>query len=155
MKEGESNEPPGLDRQVRYRIYQHFVARAGAPAAVEIARELGVSQATVVASLHRLTDQRKLVLAPGSDTIWMAHPFSATPTAFPVRTRDRLYWANCAWDALGIPALLGLDAEITTMCGDCGDSISLRVSAGELERADSIVHFQVPPKRFWENVGFT
>src|SRR5437667_11759339 len=34
--------------------------------------------------------------------LWRAAPFSAVPTAFPVKVGDRSYYGNCIWDALGI-----------------------------------------------------
>ena len=85
----------------------------------------------------------------------MAHPFSAVPTPFPVRTARRTYWANCAWDALGVAALIDEDAVSETQCPDCGEALVLRVTDGRVSPGDGVVHFHVPPKRFWENVGFT
>src|SRR5256885_7144555 len=57
-------------------------------------------------------------LAPATATVWMAHPFSAVPTAYPVVIGERTYWANCAWDAAGILSLVG-DGECRTRCADC------------------------------------
>ena len=85
----------------------------------------------------------------------MAHPFSAVPTPFPVQTAERSYWANCAWDALAIPALLDVDAEIRTQCADCNEPMTLRVQGGQVDPADAVVHLAVPVRRFWENVGYT
>lgn len=148
-------DPAAVDRAVRFRIYRHFADFAEAPAAADLAAALGLPSAEVEASLDRLAAARAIALAPGSRNIWMAHPFSAVPTPFPVETAGRTYWANCAWDALGIPALLGVDAESRTQCAECAEPLTLRVRGGRVEPGDAVVHFVVPPKRFWENVGFT
>lgn len=146
---------PDLDREVRYRIYRHLVESGHALTVGEIAAHLDLPEPTIEASLRRLADAHAIVLAPGSLNIWMAHPFSAVPTPYPVDTPGRRCWANCAWDALALPALLNVDAETATSCPDCGEPLTLRTRDGQLQPTDSIVHFAVPPRRFWENVGFT
>lgn len=143
-----------IDRRVRHRIYQAFIETARAPTADELAVALELPLDSVARSIDRLAEAHAIALAPGTRNVWMAFPFSAVPTAYPVRTAQRTYWANCAWDALGVPALLGVDAEIRTQCADCGDPLVFGVRDGQVE-SDAVVHFLVPPKRFWENVGFT
>lgn len=147
--------PDDLDRDVRYQVYRHFVETRHAPSTHELATALGVPGQDIEAALRRLAAGRALVLAPGSHDIWMAHPFSAIPTPYPVRTSRGRYWANCAWDALAIPSLLGVDATTETACPDCGEMLALHTRSGELAPADAVVHFAVPPRRFWANVGFT
>jgi len=148
-------EQAALDRRVRFRIYQHFAERAEAPSSEAIASELGLPAATIEGALVRLAEAHTIVLAPGSTSIWMAHPFSAVPTPYPVQAGERRYWANCAWDALAIPVLLGVDTETPTHCADCHEPMTLRVRSGQVQPLDAVVHFAVPPRRFWENVGFT
>lgn len=144
-----------LDRQVRHRIYRQLAAVARAPGAAELAADLDRSVAAIQESLRRLATAHALALAPGTDDVWMAHPFSAVSTPFPVRTAERTYWANCAWDALGIAALLAADSETTTECADCGEPMTLRVRGDVAEPGDAVVHFLVPPARFWDDIGFT
>ncbi|NIP57205.1 MAG: hypothetical protein GWM92_03530, partial [Gemmatimonadetes bacterium] len=72
-----------------------------------------------------------------------------------VETPDGRYWANCAWDALAIPSLLTTDARVDTRCPVSGERVVLRVRDGEVVGAEGVIHFLVPPRRFWENVGFT
>lgn len=140
---------------MRLLIYQTLVDTATAPGAEDLAYALGLSVVQIAESIDRLAADHAIALAPGTRNVWMAHPFSAVPTAYSVRTAHRTYWANCAWDALGIPALLGVDGEVSTQCADCGEALMLRVQHGEVEPGDAVVQFVVPPKRFWENVGFT
>ncbi len=94
----------------------------------------------------------------------MAHPFSAVPTAFRVDTSDITYWGNGAWDAVAIPSLLGLDASVHARSAESGETMELTFRSGALDNRDSgdgdddgngVVHFVVPPRRFWDNVGYT
>jgi hypothetical protein len=144
-----------LEGDVRFHVYRHFVETGRAPTIGEIASALDIPLDAVERSLRRLADDHMLVLAPGSLNVWMAHPFSAVPTPYPVETPERRYWANCAWDALAIPALLDVDARTATTCPDCAEPLTLRTRAGQLEATGAVVHFAVPPRRFWDNVGFT
>lgn len=144
-----------MDRQVRYRIYRHFATVGQPPSGHDLAATLDLPVPAVDESLGRLAAAHAIALAPGTGNIWMAHPFSAVPTPYPVKTAERTYWANCAWDALGIPALLDVDAETRTQCPDCGDPLMLRVEAARVEPREAVIHFVVPPRRFWDNVGFT
>jgi ribonuclease HI len=141
------------ERAVRLFIYRHFVATASAPDPAAIARAAGIAENDAGAALRRLADQHAIVLAPASLTIWMAHPFSAVPTPYPVDAGGRTYWANCAWDAAGILSLVG-DGETQTLCADCGQPAGFGVQDGALV-GDGVVHFVVPPRRFWDNVAYT
>lgn len=148
-------EREDFDQTVRLGIYEHFADTGEAPTATEMALLAGQPQAAVEESYHRLAAGRAIVLAPSSVNIWMAHPFSAVPTPYPVQTAHRSYWANCAWDALNIPALLGVDSQTVSRCPDCEAALSLRIEGGSLIPSEGVIHFAVPPRRFWENIGFT
>ena len=73
----------------------------------------------------------------------------------------------CAWDALAIPSLLSLDANVFARSAESGESLELTFRSGALDDMDNsdsgddgddgsgVVHFVVPPRRFWDNVGYT
>ena len=145
-----------LDRDVRLAVYRKIVDEGLPPTAPEMADDLGTMTADIEASLRRLADGHVLVLAPGTPYIWMANPFSAIPTPFEVEVGDRRYFGNCIWDALGIPACLQTDGRIHTYCPDCSRPLSLGVQDGELDApAESVIHFQVPAARWWDDIGST
>jgi hypothetical protein len=145
-----------LDRDVRLAVYRKIVEEGGPPTAPEMAVGLGVQTLDVEASLRRLADGHVLVLAPGTPYVWMANPFSALPTPFEVEVGDRLYFGNCIWDALGIPACLHADARIRTYCPDCSEPLSLGVRDGELgSSAEGVIHFAVPAAHWWDDIGST
>ena len=106
--------------------------------------------------MRRLHDAHALVLQPDGTEIRMLNPFSAVETAYRVEAGGRSWFANCAWDALGIPAALHVDGRIDAACPDCGDRLELEVRDGELVRgAELLVHFVVPARRWWDDIAFT
>ena len=105
-------------------------------------------------SLERLAAARALVLQSGSREVLMANPFSAVPTPFAVYANDHLYYGNCIWDALGIPAMLNTDARVESSCGCCGESMRLRVAAGNLEPVRGVVHFAIPAHQWWQDIVY-
>lgn len=144
-----------LDREVRLSVYRHFVGTGQAPSLRDISAEVSSSPAEVGASLERLDAGHVLVLHPTTRELWMAMPFSAVPTDFRVTSGDRAWWANCAWDALGISAMLQMPVEIRTSCTDCGDPPPLRTTGRALSDPSGVVHFAVPAAAWWEDIGFT
>ena len=85
----------------------------------------------------------------------MAMPFSAIPTSFRVSAGGRQWWACCAWDALGISAMLRIPVEIIPNCTDCGDPTMVRTTGHELVSGSGVVHFAVPAASWWDDIGFT
>ena len=144
-----------LDARLRRYIYD-FTFREGSPPSIaQLAAALNSSSNNARAALAQLAIARVLVLQPESGEILMAPPFSAVPTSFVVQTRAHVAYANCAWDALGVSVMMNEPARISTSCGCCGEGLSLRTSLeGPLE-SDSIIHFAVPARRWWEDIVFT
>ena len=144
-----------LDRQVRLSVYRHLVRTGQAPTLRETGEDVAVDSTAISASLERLDASHVLVLHPTTRLLWMAMPFSAIPTDFRVRSGARGWWANCAWDALGISAMLQIPAEITTSCTDCGDPLTVRTTGRALYDPSGVVHFAVPAAAWWDDIGFT
>ena len=144
-----------LDQAVRLQVFGETAGTGQVPQAPAIAAALERSPAEVEAAIQRLAADRVWILAPGTTTIWAANPFAAVPTNFRVEAQGRTYWGICIWDALGIPAALGVDATITTRCGDGDDELVLEISDGELVRGAGVIHFAVPARQWWENIVFT
>jgi hypothetical protein len=142
------------DDDVRLFIYRWFASHGSAPTVAETAAELSAPAADIVPAFERLEQGHVIVLSPGTSNIWMANPFCAVPTAFRVTTDAGSWWGTCAWDALGIPAMLGTDGVVATSCADCGEAMEMRVAGGTLV-ADGVAHFAVPARDWWVNIGYT
>jgi hypothetical protein len=145
----------GLLRDARFFIYAQMVATSAAPTAAETAKALSCSVDEAEEAYRALAEAHMIVLRPCSTTIWMAMPFSNMQSAFTVISGGRAYYAPCAWDAFGIPATLAADARIFTTCADCGGALERKVVGGTLPESRGVVHFALPARRWWEDVGFT
>jgi hypothetical protein len=145
-----------FDLDVRRHVYFSIVANGRPPTAAETAAALERNEDEVTAAYRRLHDAHALVLFPGMTDVWMANPFCFAPTPHRVSAGGREWTATCAWDALGIPAALHGDGRIESECACCRESVSLEVWDGELvEGAELLVHFLVPARRWWDDIGFT
>jgi hypothetical protein len=141
--------------EVRVKLFRTAVETGRVPQAPELSRALGRPESQVRAALRQLAAARVLMLAPNDGEIWAASPFCATPSGFRVSALGHVYWGICIWDALGIAAALDAATDITASCGDCGASMRLQVRHGALSHAEGVVHFAVPARHWWDNIGFT
>ena len=82
----------------------------------------------------------------------MANPLSAVKTDFRVQVGDQWLYANCAWDAPGIPAMLQQDADIEMRYSPGGEMARFRVGDGELQAEDCLVHFALPFRRWYDDL---
>lgn len=146
-----------FDWQVRHFIYQHFKATGSAPTIEQTAQQFGVSVEAARDSYHHLNDAHAIFLTPSSDTIYMASPFSNVPTDYRVYANGVAYWANCAWDSLGIPAALHSDAEIEAVLPLERQTVCYAIRNGVLEPpAEGVrIHFSLPCRIWYENLIHT
>ena len=135
---------------LRNRTYRALVALGRAPTAGELGDEQEVK-----VGWRRLHDAHALVLNPATDELRMLNPFSAVPTAYRVRAHDRWWYANCAWDALGILGALGVDGRVESSCPDCGEPYAVNVTRGRVDDPDLLFHCLVPAAHWWDDIVFT
>jgi hypothetical protein len=143
------------DRAVRNATYRLFVELGRAPTPGDVAAATATPASHVVDSWRRLHDAHALVLHAGRDEIRMANPFSAVPTAHRVEAAGRSWYANCAWDALGICAALHTDGRIRSSCPDCGGDIDLTIVDGRPSDDTLRFHCLVPAAAWWDDIAFT
>ncbi len=140
------------DLALRNLVYGRFVELGRAPTLDELTEETGED---VEAALRRLHEGHMLVLEPDRPVIRMANPFSAVPTPYRVEAAGRSWFANCAWDAFGIPAALGVDGHISSSCPDCGEAIEIDLVDRRPEPADDVFHVLLPARSWWDDIVFT
>ena len=144
-----------FDTQVKLAIYRDFAETGQAPAVRTIAERLGVDEGAIQQSYGQLHAARVLLLEPDGVTIRMAPPFSGVPTAHVVRVKERSYYANCAWDALGIPAALHSPAIVQSHCAQSQEPLQLEVGLGGPGPSSWIFHSLVPAAQWWQDLVFT
>ena len=135
------------DFALRNEIYRRFVELGRAPTLAELDAD--------EAALRRLHDAHWLVLESDRPEIRMANPFSAVSTPHRVEAGGRTWYANCAWDAFGIPAALGVDGHVSSTCPDCGEAIELDVIEQRPEPDLEVFHVLVPARSWWADIVFT
>jgi len=118
------------ERAVHRAVLRAFAAGAP-PSPAELDRAaapFGVPADSVLTRLHA-TD----VIRLGPDgRIRVAYPFSAVPTRHRVRLARAVdVYAMCAIDALGMPAMLGVDTVFTTSDPTNGAPITVAVTTGQ------------------------
>ena len=82
----------------------------------------------------------------------MAWPLSAIPTPYRVQILGRNLFANCAWDSLGIPAMLHADARIEATLPVSRERVTYAIENGELYADKAFVHFALPFRRWYDDL---
>ena len=95
-----------FDTQIKLVVYRHFAETGQRPSPESVAARVGSDVERVLDAYLRLRSQRVLSLEADGSSIRMAPPFSGVPTQHVVIVDGKQYFANCAWDSLGIPAAL-------------------------------------------------
>jgi alkylmercury lyase-like protein len=144
-----------FDTRVKLAIYNHFATTGLAPAPAEVATSMDAQVENVLESYQRLRAQRLLVLEADGASIRMAPPFSGVPTQHAVEANGVRYFANCAWDALGIPAALQKAATVHSRCAQSGEAFHLHVGTRGPEPSDWLFHCLVPAAKWWDDIVFT
>ena len=145
-----------FDTFVKLNIYEAIARTTHAPTSADVAAALNTSPEEVEAAFERLHQKRLLVPEPGDPSrLRMAPPFSGVETPFRVKVQDKVYYANCAWDALGIPAALHENAIIEAADGYSGEPMRLEVRNGQPAPQPYAIHFAVPAARWWDDIIYT
>ena len=143
-------------RAVRIFVYDHLIARGLPPTTMDIAARFGVEPEDARRMLREMRIGKTILPRPETGEIWMAGPFASSPTGYKVSGRATHWFANCAWDMLGVAAIVNEPVHIDVQCGDCAEAMSFDVDAGDAELAgDSVVHFLVPAAHWYDDIGFT
>jgi len=153
--EGDEPVATDFDWTVRAHIYQTFAATGGAPVVPEVAAAVGGTEFQVRESLARLFAAHEIAPLKTGNGVWMANPFSGVPTAYSVETPSMTCYAPCAWDALGVPAILDTDGWIRTTCPQSGTPLEFGAVDGALEGDDGLIHLVTPIRDAWVDIGFT
>lgn len=141
--------------ELRAFIYQHVAKKTRPPTVQETASYLGLNTKEAASAYEELHQRHALFLKPGTHDILMANPFSGVNTSFRVHANNKTYFANCAWDSLGIPAALHADAEIEAACSQSGEPVHITVRGQQVQGSEALVHFLVPFRDWYNDLPFT
>jgi hypothetical protein len=141
--------------EIRAFVYRYFAEKTHPPRVEETAAYFTLTQEEAVAAYEELHGRHAFFLKPGTHDILMANPFSGISTSFKVYANDKTFFANCAWDSLGIPAALHVDAEIEAVCAQSGELIRLSVVDQQIQDSGALVHFLLPFRDWYNDLAFT
>jgi len=144
-----------LDLDVKLAVYLHFAETARRPSPEEVAGRVGVEVPAVLVAYQRLRAQRVLVLEEDGASIRMAPPFSGVPTQHVAEVGGTRYFANCAWDVLGIIAAFQQPGTVHSRCEQSGEPFHLAVGLSGPEPSDWLFHCSVPAAHWWDDIVFT
>ena len=141
--------------QIRHFIYTHFADTTLSPSIEDVAKHFNISTEEASDYYKELNNRHAFFLEPETLTVRMANPFSGIPTDFKVHANDKTYYANCAWDMLGIPAALHTDAVIEAVCTESNDTVQLEIKNGQIPNSQLLVHFPLPFASWYDDLVFT
>ena len=144
-----------FDTEVKLAVYRYFADTGHRPSPEDISSRVGADVPQVLAAYERLRSQRLLVLEADGSSIRMASPFSGVPTQHVVEADGIRYFANCAWDALGILAALHKPGVAYSRCEQSHEPLHLMVSVDGPEPSDWLFHCVVPAAEWWDDIVFT
>ena len=147
--------PLDLATRVRDAILETFAKTGIAPSPGDVAARLGSEVEPVLGAWNRLREGRAIVTGEDGVSIRMANPFSGIPTEHTFESAGVRYYANCAWDALGIPAALGRGGTVRSRCAHSGEPLRLELGEEGPEGCDWLFHSLVPAAHWWEDIVFT
>jgi hypothetical protein len=116
-----------LDTLTKLAIYRHFAETGQRPSLEVVAESVGSDVSSVREAYARLRAQRVLVLEPDGVSVRIAPPFSGVQSQHVVIVEETKYFANCAWDAFGIPAALHRQGRVHSRCEQSGEPLSLEI----------------------------
>lgn len=140
---------------LRIFLYDEIIGHARWPTLLSIAKHFAVDVAAAGEALAAMKIGKTVLVNPQSGELWMAGPFSDRETPYRVRIGDKSWFANCAWDMLGIVTMVGEGAQVETTCTDCDAPMNFSVDAARGPGIDAVVHFLVPASRWYHDIGYT
>ena len=140
---------------LRRFIYEEIFANGTPPTSGRIGAQFGVDAREAREALAALKIGKTILVHPKSGEVWMAGPFASSPTSYQVSVQGKQWWGNCAWDMLGVAAMVGLPATVHGSCEQSGDEFSLTIKSLDQVMPDWIVHLLVPARQWYDDVGFT
>jgi hypothetical protein len=144
-----------FDTSVKLALYGITAESGRIPAFDAVVERVAGTTDTVKEAYLRLRARRLLWLEADGVTVRMAPPFSGVPTQHRVMVDGVEYYANCAWDALGIPAALHRAGVVRSRCEQSLTPLELYVGPHGPEPSPWLFHCLVPAAKWWDDLVFT
>lgn len=144
-------------------MYDTIARRGRPPASTEIGAHFGITPADARGAIADARLGKTLFPDPHTGEIAIAGPVAGAPSSYRVISEGVTWFANSAWDMLGVSAMFMKEVSIETRCADCGDFVKflldpLAFPAFRFPRGadpNPIVHFHMPVRQWQEDVAAT
>ncbi len=144
------------DDALRIFIYERVIESGKPPSSIDIGMHFDVAPAVVRDRLAALKIGKTVLVHPESHEIWMAGPFASKPSGHSLTDGTTTWEANCVWDMFGVTMLVGRALRGKAKCPDCGEIMHVECDPAELPSDESrVVHFLVPARHWYADIGFT
>lgn len=140
---------------LRKYIFDHFFEHTVAPTLEEAMQKFSLTRAEAFTRFKALEADHHILLVPGTQRILMANPYSAVATPFRDYIGDKRFFANCAWDTVGLHVMLGMHTRVESFCHHCGEPIGILLSDGKVVSSlpkEPLVYLSMPVARWYENL---
>jgi hypothetical protein len=144
-----------FDVTLRTAVYRHFATTGQSPTVDAMRRAIGATSEQVRDGYRRLYAKRMLVPADDFVTIRMAPPFSGVETQHRTIVNGTEYFANCAWDALGVVATLGGTGSVLSRCERTLEPLVLHLDPNGPPSSEWLFHCVIQAAGWWNDIVFT
>ena len=150
--------------ELRVFVYDTIASRGRPPASTEIGAHFGITpdDARIAVADARLG--KTMFPDPNTGEISIAGPVAGAPTPYRVQANGVTWFANSAWDMLGVAAMFMNEVTIETRCTCCGAPVKmvldpLSFPAFHFPKAppdqNLVVHFQMPARQWQDDIAAT
>jgi len=140
---------------LRRFIYDELIANGLPPSTARIAEHFRVTPHAARTTLAEMKIGKTVLAHPTTGEIWMAGPFASKRTPYEITRGTSRWWANCAWDMLGVAVIVGPPVTLRAACTDCRLTFVMDVGEHGPPQSEWVVHFLLPARRWYEDIGFT
>lgn len=123
---------------VRRTAFTRLRATAAPVDATTLAAECDLTMHEVETALTDLAGAGTITRSPAGAVI-AAGGLSVAPAKHRLRLGGHQFWTWCAFDGIGIPAALELDAVVDTRCPTCGAGLRITIAGGNPPAGSSVV----------------
>jgi hypothetical protein len=150
--------------ELRVFVYDTIASRGRPPATTEIGKHFGITPDDARGAIADARLGKTLFPDPNTGEIAIAGPVAGGPTNYRVQANGVTWFANSAWDMLGVAAMFMHTVTIEARCSDCGDAVKFLLDpvsfpAFSFPKASpdegAIVHFQMPARQWQDDIAAT
>jgi hypothetical protein len=148
--------------ELRVFVYDTIARRGRPPASTEIGAHFGITPDDARVAVADAALGKALFPDPHTGEIAIAGPVAGTPTSYRVSANGVTWFANSAWDMLGVAAMFMTEVTIDAKCTDCGEPVkffldplafpAFRFVNGSLDDK-AVVHFLLPARQWQDDIG--